>query len=409
LMFEILSSKLDLFGKVLDASDVVLHEPTTDAPEKLTSVLGSDFETRLRRIYERARTIDEIALELRRLREQMDEERKKFEETWSRTAGLIETRFDQRVRRVFRQLQTELPKGLARLDGEMERLVAGFLSALGIPYRRISDDGHVRFEFQGSPLLPAGFEAGGTVAVGRAQHAEDADPLHPGHPLVQAAVQEAREASQQRFRVSWNAGQGAPPQLAASKGRRGRLVLSRVRYDGFERVDRLLVTALFEDDATPLDAECARWLLEQPPRDNPSSDPLMELDADLDAAVEEMVFLDQAEVSAHEQQLFDRSLEQIERSIEDQLLVLRRRLGAECESLSAAEDRRDAALGSDARDSAEKRIRAIRKNVEELEGEIQRLERRDDANYGQWRDRAHERRYRPPEVVRILDVEFVLE
>jgi hypothetical protein len=114
-------------------------------------------------------------------------------------------------------------------------------------------------------------------------------------------------------------------------------------------------------------------------------------------------------VSAHEQQLFDRSLEQIERSIEDQLLVLRRRLGAECESLSAAEDRRDAALGSDARDSAEKRIRAIRKNVEELEGEIQRLERRDDANYGQWRDRAHERRYRPPEVVRILDVEFVLE
>ena len=42
-------------------------------------------------------------------------------------------------------------------------------------------------------------------------------------------------------------------------------------------------------------------------------------------------------------------------------------------------------------------------------GEIERLERRDDANYGQWRDRAHQRRYRPPEVARILDVEFVLE
>ena len=34
-----------------------------------------------------------------------------------------------------------------------------------------------------------------------------------------------------------------------------------------------------------------------------------------------MVFLDQAEVSAHEQQLFDRSMEQIERSVEDQLVL----------------------------------------------------------------------------------------
>src|ERR1700728_826688 len=240
LMFEILSSKLDLFGRVFDASNVVLHEPSTDAPEKLTGVLGSDFETRLRRIYERARTIDEITVELRRLREQMDEERKKFEETWARTSGLIETRFDQRVRQVFSRLQAELPKGLARLDRELERLIAGFLSACRIPQRRLSDDGHVRVEFSGSPLLPTGFETGGVVVVGRTQDPEDADPLHPGHPLVQAAVEEARAATQKRFRVAWNAGEGAPPRLTSSKGKGGRLVLSRVRYEGFERVDRLI-------------------------------------------------------------------------------------------------------------------------------------------------------------------------
>jgi hypothetical protein len=408
LTFEILSSKLELFGKVLDASDVVLHEPTTDAPEKLAGVLGSDFETRLRRIYERARTVDEIALELRRLREQMDEERKKFEETWSRTAGLIETRFDDRVKRFF-QIRQDLPKGLAQLDGELDRLIAGYLTALDIPYRRTSDDGHVRFEFGGSPLLPGGFEAGGTVAVGRAPNPDDADPLHPGHPLVQAAVEEARTATQKRFRVVWKAAEGAPPQLSAARGKRGRLALCRVRYDGFERVDRLLATALLEGGGTPLDPDCARWLLDQPPRENRSPAPPVDLDGELDDAIEEMLFLDQAEVSAQEQQLFDRSLEQIERSIEDQLLVLRRRLSSESESLRAAEDRRDAALGSDARDAAEKRIRGVRSTMEELEGEIERLERRDDANYGQWRDRAHERRYRPPEVARILDVEFVLE
>jgi hypothetical protein len=44
-----------------------------------------------------------------------------------------------------------------------------------------------------------------------------------------------------------------------------------------------------------------------------------------------------------------------------------------------------------------------------LEAEIQRLEHRNDAEYARWRDRAHERRYRLPEVIGILDVEFVLE
>ena len=39
LTFEILSQKLDLFGKVLDASDIVLHEPRTDAPEIAVSAL----------------------------------------------------------------------------------------------------------------------------------------------------------------------------------------------------------------------------------------------------------------------------------------------------------------------------------------------------------------------------------
>ncbi|HTX39343.1 MAG TPA: SNF2-related protein, partial [Bryobacteraceae bacterium] len=105
LTFEILSRKLDLFGKVLDASDVVLHEPSTDAPETLAGAMGGDFEGRLRRIYERARTVDDIEAELRRLREEMDDERKRFEQTWARTAGLIDTRFDQRVKQVFRRLQ----------------------------------------------------------------------------------------------------------------------------------------------------------------------------------------------------------------------------------------------------------------------------------------------------------------
>ena len=129
----------------------------------------------------------------------------------------------------------------------------------------------------------------------------------------------------------------------------------------------------------------------------------------MDDAIEEMVFRDQAEVSAREQELFDRSIEQIERSVEDQLVLTRRRLSIQQKSLDTAEDRRANAKGAADREDAERRIRAVQNQVDELETEIQRLENRNDAEYSRWRDRAHERRYRLPEVIRILDVEFVLE
>jgi hypothetical protein len=44
-----------------------------------------------------------------------------------------------------------------------------------------------------------------------------------------------------------------------------------------------------------------------------------------------------------------------------------------------------------------------------LEAQIERLENRNDAEYQRWREHAHERRYRPPETARILDVEFILK
>ena len=107
------------------------------------------------------------------------------------------------MQQVFRRIQADLPKGLARLDEELENLIAGYLSAIKVAYRREAEDGHVRFEFGPSPRLPEGFEKGGTVVAGRGNDREEFDSLHPGHPLVQAAVEEARAATQQQFRVGW--------------------------------------------------------------------------------------------------------------------------------------------------------------------------------------------------------------
>src|SRR6267143_2758335 len=128
LTFEILSQKLDLFGKVLDAADLVLHEPRTDAPELLVSALSVELENDLRNIYSRARTIDEVTRELAALRDKISERREAFEKEYERTSQIIESRFDENVRRVFRRLREDLPASLADLDRDVAELVDGYLA-----------------------------------------------------------------------------------------------------------------------------------------------------------------------------------------------------------------------------------------------------------------------------------------
>ena len=129
----------------------------------------------------------------------------------------------------------------------------------------------------------------------------------------------------------------------------------------------------------------------------------------VDDAVEEMAFTDQLEVSGEEQAPFERNLEQLERYVEDQLLVLRRRLSAARQSLQAAQDKRESALGAELRSQAEARVRSIQEGIDVIESEVARLETRDDVDYQKWRRRVQQRRDRPPQIHRLLDVEFVLE
>jgi hypothetical protein len=187
------------------------------------------------------------------------------------------------------------------------------------------------------------------------------------------------------------------------------MVLVRVRYEGFERVDQLLPVGVLEGESAPLAPGDAAWLLEHPPQDRPGLGGSPDLERALDDAIEELLFLDHADTTGVEQQRFERNLEQIERYIEDQLLVLRRRLNAASATLRAAEDKRDSALGSEARKDAEERVRSVQKEIDDLDAQIERLQNRDDAEYEKWRKHAHERRYRPPSVSRILDMEFIFE
>lgn len=68
-------------------SDVVLHSPRSDRSEALATVLGPDFEAQLRRIWDRARSVQEVEAELRDLSDTLEGRRRELEAVRERTIG----------------------------------------------------------------------------------------------------------------------------------------------------------------------------------------------------------------------------------------------------------------------------------------------------------------------------------
>jgi len=407
LTFDILSRKLDLFGTVLDASDVVLHRPGEPTPEVLTGTFGVELEASLNRIWERARTIAEVEAELRHLRDSVGEKRERFEDERNKTARLIESAFDEEVRGVFAKRRDELPAALAEFDADMERLVTSYLEAIGAAWETVDSETGRSLRIGPSAALPEGLREGLTVAVGASRGTDES--LHLSHPLVVSAIAAAREPQDGARAVAIRLAADAPAELLARKKRRGRFALLLVRYEGLEPVERLIPVALFDGDETAVDPHVGATLLLSEISDLP--DPLNSLVPDdvFEDVIEEALFADRKAATSGEAARFDRGLEQLERFVEDRLL-LRRRDRSELERrIEEARARRDAALSLDARQEAEDLLRKLGVETEAIEAEIDRLERRDDDTYRRCRERLLARRYSTSKVQRLFEMEMIIE
>jgi hypothetical protein len=298
--FEILSQKLDLFGRVLDASDHVLHEPRTDAPEILVSALSVEFESDLRSIYSRSRTLDEVTREIAALRDKISERRDAYEKEYERTSQIIESRFDENVRKVFKRLREDLPGSLADFDRDLADLVDGYLTTCAVTYQRSDEAGRVVFDVAPGAALP--FEIGDLqrFATGDARGLTDAESLNLAHPLVRAAIAKARAWSGGGS-VTLHLPPGSSPDLAALAGKEGLICVVLVDYLGFEPVQRLIAAAVVSD--TPIDPSLAAKIVRLPASDGPVFK--VPVDAQwLDDAVDEAVFVDQRQVEGGEQKQF---------------------------------------------------------------------------------------------------------
>jgi len=401
LTFEVLSQKLDLFGRILDASDTVLHEPRTDAPEIVVSALSVELENDLRNIYSRSRTLDEVTREIAALRDKIAERRAMYEMEYERTSQIIESRFDENVRRVFRNLRDELPHGLADLDKDVADLVDGYLATQEANYRRVEENGRVLFDVESGNALVAEIGDGRRFATGDARFLENAEALNLVHPLVRAAIAHAR---------SWEGGPveihlppDPPAELSALTGKTGVIRIALVNYSGFEPIQRLVAGAVV--GGTPIDPALAAKIARLKATDLDTSVADVDETA-LQDALDEAVFVDQREIEKSEQRHFEQAIRQLERFIEDKILIHRRERTSIGEKLQYAKDRRDEVVGATSRDRVEAEIRDLATRDEILESRITGLESREDEVYKKWRGKYHTLRYQPPTVKKLFDASF---
>ncbi len=403
LTFEILSQKLELFGTVLDASDHVLHRSGAARGEVLVSALGAEFEAELRRIYERARSLDEVAAELRALRDKVAEDRRRFEETHDRTASLIEDHLDEDLQRVFRLHKQVLPGALAELDGHLLLVVLGYLDGNSVRYDRVKLDDADLLRVAPASSLPGDLCKGITAAVGASKKHTS---LHLRHPLVVAAVADAR-ATTSPMTVTVSLPTGSPDALRRLVGKRGRLRLVKVSFNGFEPVE-LLVPLVVLEGGEMLDVQSGDALLCASMRESagPGASIAEEVLAD---AVDETLFTLLSSVDSAEHAQFERAQRQAERFLDDRLLVLRRRRGALAERCAEAKRKRDGATGSASRSDAERTLAVAGAVLDEVEAAIHRLEEHDDDTFRAFQEHIHQRRYTQPRVDHLFDLDLVIE
>ena len=407
--FDILSSKLDLFGKVLDMTDVVLQTPRSDSSEALASALGADFEAEVRRIWERGRSVEDVVAELRQLRETMEERRRELDRARERTMGLIEQRLDASVQQVFERIQDELAPSLQELDNELKNVLTAYLDAEQVPWREGQRKGREMLHYGASTKLPKPLRAGGTVLIGSGRGMNGADPLHVGHPLIQAAVKDTRCRCSGEYRVRFRLRPSAPAALRKYRGSRGRLALTRMRYTGFEPEQRLRVTAIFEDAEVLRPAEAALDLLRQPCEDIAEfQTPLDISSAHLAEVVDEELFEEQGRLAELNQRRFEQAMSQLDQYLADRTLVLRREQRRHTARLAEAERRRDQSIGA-ARAKAQERLRTLEAEVEKVERKLAALACHEDETYQKWKRDAHQRRYAVPRGERLLSAQFVIE
>ncbi len=403
LTYEILSQKLDLFGKVLDISDDILHTPDYAFPEPLVSGLGVDLERQIRQIYQQSVSLEDVIAQLKSLRESVSRKRGEYDEAQERVAKLIENQLDDKVAQVFSRYKNELPACLAEIDKEVDQILYAYLEAQNAKFERVESVGVICYKIHKSTNLPSPYCEGSELLIGNVKQIEDGEYLYHGHPLLNAAFEDARGIFSSQLSVRLTAPSDSP--LTAVFGKRGKFRVSKLKYRGLAPVDHLIVTGLLEDSFYPIEGLTVNDIL------SCSIEPATYCGVDVDQqlfeeCVEELVLEDQTETSQEEEKLFDTRLEQLDRYLEDRILILKQKQAVELQQVDELERRKINATSPSTLSKINNALNKSNNELDKLESQISELRQGKEPKYKAWRENLYERRFRKPDIATVIEFEF---
>ena len=121
------------------------------------------------------------------------------------------------------------------------------------------------------------------------------------------------------------------------------------------------------------------------------------------------LFDDQLSTETREQERHQAMQRQIERYVEDRILVLRRLRDTLDKRLERAQREWEAARGSDKRARAQIGLSKVTAELESVQEDLERMQSRDLDEYRKWQSYIDEPRFQLPTVMRIFDLHFVFD
>jgi len=243
-VLQLLTEKFKLFDGVFGASDEVLGSLES----------GVDFEKRILAIYQDCRTSAEIDAAFRALQAEMDEQiRSRLDDT---RRALFE-HFDEDV---HERLRIQLADARARLDRVGRRFWE--LTRFVLASRARFDDAALAFDLTASPRPD--IDTGRYHLISKSRPREDSNKdadagrflYRLSHPLGEHVVDHAKAADTPPVTIEFDVS-GHPTKLSmvdALRGRSGRLTLTRLAVESYEREEHLLFSG-FVDGGASLDQE----------------------------------------------------------------------------------------------------------------------------------------------------------
>ena len=191
--------------------------------------------------------------------------------------------------------------------------------------------GRVIFDIAPGAELAGGDGNGRRFATGDARGLTDAEPLNLAHPLVRAAIADARAWPGGVGRVVAPARRCSGPRCDGRKDWRPRGGAGRLRrVRAGAAADRGGVV-----DGVPIDPSVAARIVRLRATDSQAVGVTVD-PHELDDALDEAMFIDQRETEKREQKHFERAIGQLERFVDDKVLVCRRERASIAEKLRSA-------------------------------------------------------------------------